>query len=237
MNLLHVFIITWNEEKYIQELITWYKERVPECLITVWDNNSTDKTVQIAQDNSCDTYLFDTNNQMDEKTLMTIRNSCWIDSPAQYIIVCDADEFVDVNKHILLRNNEEQEWDICKCFGYEMVGEEKDTIQTLNKGVWAAGYCKPILFKKDSIQSINFAPGSHSCNPVSNKELKWKVNFPNLYHTKHRSWTNVIERAKLLAERRSDHSKRMGWNFHYGLEEHVHLNYRQGLLDNAVIVK
>lgn len=236
--LLHVFIVTWNEEKHLQELITWYRERVPGCFITIWDNMSTDKTVDIAYKNDCEVHQFFTNNQMDEKTLIDIRNSCWITSKADYIIVCDADEFVDVNYHILSRNNEEKEWDICKCFGYEMVGNEEDTIDTLTKGVWAAGYCKPILFKRESIESINFAPGSHNANPISaGKDLKWKINFPNLYHTKHRSWSNVIDRAKLLSKRRSEHSKKMGWNFHYGLDESIHRNYRQGLLNNAVKVR
>lgn len=235
--LLEIFIIAWNEEKIISDIITWYRDRVPDCLITIMDNESTDSTVQTAKQMGCNVQYFTSGNQMDELTLMNVRNNCWKDSDAEYIIVCDADEWVDVNRDILLRNNEENEWDICKCFGYEMFGYEHDTLDTLVMGTWSAGYCKPILFKKDSLLETNFEAGSHKCNAKGKKELKWKVNFPNLYHTKHRSWSNVIDRCALLAARRSQDSKNKGWNFHYSLPESAHKEYRENGIKNSIRVR
>lgn len=235
--LLEVFIISWNEEKIISDIIGWYRDRVPDCLITLMDNESTDNTKKIAEQMGCNVTYFSSNNQMDELTLMNIRNTCWKSSKAEYIIVCDADEWVDVNRDILLRNNEEKEWDICKCFGYEMFGYEHDTPDTLVMGTWSAGYCKPILFKKDRILETNFEAGSHKCNARGEGELKWKINFPNLYHTKHRSWSNVIDRCALLAARRSQDSKNKGWNFHYSLPESAHKEYRENGLKNSIRVR
>lgn len=235
--LLEVFIISWNEEKIISDIIGWYRDRVPGCLITLMDNESTDNTVKIAEQMGCNVTYFSSNNQMDELTLMNVRNTCWKGSEAEYIIVCDADEWVDVNRDILLRNNEEKEWDICKCFGYEMFGYEHDTPNTLVMGTWSAGYCKPILFKKDKVLETNFEAGSHKCNARGEEELKWKINFPNLYHTKHRSWSNVIDRCALLAARRSQDSKNRGWNFHYSLPESAHKDYRENGLKNSIKVR
>lgn len=235
--LLEVFIIAWNEEKIISDIINWYRQRVPNCLITIMDNESTDQTIEIAERMGCKIVSFSTNNTMDELSLMKVRNSCWKESEAQYIIVCDADEWVDVNRDILLRNNEEKEWDICKCMGYEMFSRLGDAPDQIVNGTWSAGYCKPILFRKDSIQETNFEAGSHKANPKGNTELKWKINFPNLYHTKHRSWENVIERCTLLAERRSPHSKSKGWNFHYSLPEGAHREYRENGLKNSIRVR
>ena len=172
---------------------------------------------------------------MDEQTLMNIRNNCWKDSEAQWCLVVDADELVDVN--VLCLEN----WleDIIQCEGYEMFGTEEDTIQTLTQGCKSAGYCKPVLFKKDSFKEINFAPGSHTCSPEPvGKDFSTNPTISvNLYHTKWRSWTNGFERAKLLAERRSNHSRMNGWNFHYGLDESIHRDYYENGMKNRIKVR
>lgn len=235
MNLLHVFTITWNEGKIIQDFINWYQNRVPGCKITVWDNMSTDNTVDIALANNCEVIRFDTGDQMDEQTLIDIRNSCWIDSTAKYCCVVDADELVALNKDMLLQNLETKEWTICKCEGYEMFGKREDQLNELLWGTWSAGYCKPVLFMKQEIEETNFTPGSHSADPKGN--VKWKLNYPNLYHTKWRSWQHGIERAHLLAKRRSEHSKSMGWNIHYEFDDSVHKDYYNNGLNNSILVR
>jgi len=58
-----------------------------------------------------------------------------------------------------------------------------------------------------------------------------------MYHTKWRSWTNGIERARLLAKRRSEHSKKMGWNFHYELDESIHKDYYENGIRNRVNIR
>lgn len=240
MTLLEVFVLTWNEEKIIQDFITWYRQRVPDCLITVYDNMSDDGTVTICQANGCKVVPFDTGGKMDELTQINLRNTIWKQSEAQYVIVCDADEWVDVDRDMLLRNNEENEWDVCKCMGYEMFGTEEDTIDTLVRGTWSAGYCKPVLWKKDKVKEINFGAGSHNANPsspVEGTEVAIKKNFPKLFHTKHRSWSGMLEKAAQLAQRRSEDSKRKGWNFHYSLPEAVHKDYRDNGIKNSIRVR
>lgn len=232
--LLEVFIVTWNEEEFLSEIIDWYQERVPGCKVTIVDNESTDSTVEIAKSKGCEVLSFSSDDQMDEKTLINVRNNCWKGSQASYIIVCDADEFVDVNKEMLL-DQIYKPWTIAKCLGYEMVGMKGDKIDDLRFGVISSGYSKPILFKNNHIITCGFEAGSHAAKPLG--IVVWKEDFPNLYHTKHRSLENVLERSKLLAERRSDHSKRMGWNFHYGLPEEDHIRYRKMLLQNCVKVR
>ena len=233
--LLEVFVCTWNEEKILPDFIKWYRTRVPDCLITVWDNKSDDQTPRIALDNECKLISFDTGGYMDEQTLVNIRNNCWKQSEAKWCLVVDADELVDVS--VLCLEN----WieDIIQCTGYEMFGVEGDTIEKLLYGCESAGYCKPVLFKKDSFKEINFSPGSHTCSPVPiNEDFSTNPTIIlDLYHTKWRSWTNGIERARLLAKRRSEHSKQMGWNFHYELDESVHKEYYENGIRNRKLVR
>ena len=235
--LLEVFTVCWNEEKILPDFIKWYRSRVPGCLITVYDNESDYRTFEIALDNECKVIPFDTGGYMDEQTLMNIRNNCWKQSKAKWCLVVDADELVDVTTDYLT-----DAWlgNIIRCKGYEMFGTEKDTIQTLTQGCESAGYCKPVLFRPNELEEINLAPGSHDANPKAKAPflLQWETKYPrNMYHTKWRSWTNGIERAKLLAQRRSEHSAKMGWNFHYGLDEAIHRDYYMRGMEQRIKVR
>lgn len=226
MDLLTVFTVTWNEEKNISDFIDWYRTAVPECKIVIYDNYSTDKTVEIALSKNCEVKSFDTNGKLDEMTLINIRNNCWKEYNSHYYCVVDADEFVEVTKEFLLKGLNEN-WDICKCFGYEMFGDNDDTIWDLKYGVPSVGYSKPVLFK-NTIAETNFEPGSHKGNPIKkfNLPVNWINDYPNLYHTKWRSWENGIQRQKQIAERgRSGHSISMGWAYHYELPEQAHIEH------------
>lgn len=238
--LLHVFVPTWNEEKIILDFIQWYRSRVPNCLITVLDNYSTDSTVDIALDNECEVRFFNSGDEMDEQTLIKVRNNCWKESEAKWCLVVDCDELVNITINFL---ETFENGNIIKCEGFEMFGTEEDSIETLTQGCSSAGYCKPVLFRKECFKEIGLHPGSHDCTPIPN--FPFGVYFADkdyntgikMFHTKWRSWTNGIERARLLAERRSQHSKDMGWNFHYGLDESVHRDYYENGIKNRVKVR
>lgn len=232
--LIDIYVTCWNEEKILPDFIKWYRDRIPNCSITVYDNQSTDRTFEIAKENNCRIITFDTNNQMDEATLMQIRNTCWKDSIAKWCLVVDADELVDINTAFLERP---QFSNIFMCDGFEMFGTEEDTIDTLLYGCKSIGYSKPVLFK-NVFEEINFEAGSHKANPVIEEgEILWNYYTLNLYHTKWRSWTNGIERAHLLAKKRSEHSKSMNWNIHYEFDDLLHKEYYENGMKNRIKVR
>ena len=234
--LLEIFTVCWNEEKILPDFIKWYRDRVPNCLITVYDNMSTDNTFGIALDNECKVIPFDTGGYMDEQTLMNIRNNCWKQSEAKWCLVVDADELVSLTEQQL-----EELYDlsanIYKCVGYEMFGTEEDTIETLIYGCPSIGYCKPVLFKPNNFTEIGLHPGSHDASPIPKVETIWGKPVVNMYHTKWRNFTNGIERAHLLAKRRSEHSRLQGWNIHYEFDDSVHLDYYTNGMKNRVKVR
>lgn len=222
MKQLRVYLIAWNYEKFIHETINWYNK--VDCNITVYDNMSTDRTVEICKDLGCEVISFNTGGKMDEKTLMNIRELCWL-NPAHeepWVVVCDEDEWVDVSENIF-----EADWNVNKCVGYEMFGQDGDTQEQLTYGVESAGYCKMALFNKTQIERMNFGAGSHQANPVAKEGFQVKFN-PNpvaLYHTKWRGWETGLNRQQTIAPRRSDGDKQRGWNFHYSLGEDIHRDY------------
>lgn len=233
--LLDVYTVTWNEEMFLEDFIKFYKNRT-DCQITIWDNYSTDRTVEIAKDYGCKVESFFTDDQMDEKTLINIRNTCWLDSSAKFRIVCDADEFVDVNQS-MLENAIKEHWDYCICEGYEMFGFGEKW-ENLIKGTRSEGYCKPVLFK-DTIHEMNFAPGSHKAYPtvLRSEEPVFVKNYPKLFHTKWRDFDYGIKRQHLLATRVSSDSKKKGLNFHYGLNDSIHNDYFTNGLKNSTVIR
>jgi glycosyltransferase involved in cell wall biosynthesis len=225
--LLEVFTTSFQESKTIKELIDFYRERIPGCLITVQDNMSTDNTKEICEENGVKFIQFDTNDKMDEKTLIHLRNTSWKNSTAKFIIVCDSDELVDVTEEDLMFCDKVKTWNVCKCDGVELFGHDeffKDSFY----GVKSEGYSKTILFHKDSINSMNFAAGSHTCHPTPNEGHSIVyTQYPfKLYHTKWQNYEEGIKRQNFIKLRGvSDDSKSKGWNFHYSLPDSEHKKY------------
>jgi len=231
---IEIFGIFWNEEIIIQDFIDWYKNKLPNATITILDNESTDKTVEIAKLNGCNVIKFSTNSSMDERTLMNIRNNIWRGSESEWVIIVDSDELIDINHNII----DSADWNVAKCVGYEMFGEG-ESIKDLVYGCSSDGYSKASIINKNEIEYMNFGAGSHTEKPIpkSGFSVNFAKNRPNLYHTKWRSWENGINRAHILAKRRSQHSISVGWNFHYGLPDSTHEEYYKNGIKNRIKVR
>lgn len=243
--LLHIYTTTWNNPEVIMNFIDWYRERIPDCLITVYDNMSSDLTPEICWGMNCEVRSFNTNGFMDEKTLINIRELCWLDPShnSEWVIVCDDDELINVSEE-LLRNTD---WNINHCVGYEIFGEDGDTLKNFTQGLPSTGYSKKALWKRDEILAMNFGAGSHTANPVAKEgfEIKYNPNPVEMFHTKWAyGWEKGVERQKLVGTRVSPHSKSKGWNFHFNLPERLEegqtgLNhwdyYSQGLANRTKV--
>jgi hypothetical protein len=229
--LLEVFTTSWNEPETVEKLIKWYRDRVPGCKITLFDNDSefTDgcQIGGICFTNGVTMHTFSTEDKMDELTLISLRNNCWTKSAAKFIIVCDSDELVDITEQDLLDCNDGELWNLCKCNGVELFGHT-GADKGVFYGVESEGYSKSVLFHRDSVVSMNFAPGSHTCNPTMQigVQPKWNPNKVNLFHTKWQDWDYGIERQHAIREKGiSADSKQKGWNFHYSLPDSAHEEY------------
>lgn len=220
--LLHVYTTTWNNPEVITNFVTWYRSRVPDCLITVYDNMSTDLTPEICKDLGCEVISFNTNGYMDEQTLMNIRELGWL-NPAhnsKVVLTCDDDELLDITPELL----EDDSWNVIHCTGWELFGEDGDTLKDFTQGLSSTGYSKKLVWKRNEIQRMNFGAGSHNANPVAKKgfEIKYCQQQVNCFHTKWAyGWEKGVARQKLVGTRVSPHSKSKGWNFHFSLPERL----------------
>lgn len=235
MEKLTIFIITWNQERYIKEIIDYYRNRIPDAKFVIYDNESTDKTVEICKENGCKVISFSTGGKMDEQTLINIRNSCWQNVNTKYVLIIDDDEYLDITQELL----EDNSWNVVKAFGYEMFDEGVKTIDELHYGVPSMGYSKACLFNRLEIAKMNFEAGSHKEKPISKEgfEVRYNSNPVALYHTKWRNPENGLGRAHNIAPRVSNDSTKKGWNYHYGLPDSVHSEYYINGMKNRIKVR
>lgn len=215
----HIFTTTYNEPVTLKIFIDWYRKRIPDCKITVYDNESNDngETEMLCRLNNVELHSFNSNGKYNERILMNIRNSAWKNTDADFVIMCDSDELVDVRDKDLLENKAGLVWQVCKCRGVELFGDKRDAPDAFY-GVDSKKYSKSVLFHKPSIKEMNFAPGSHTCSPVSKNGAPVLVldNGFILYHTKWKDFDYGLCRVKQIGQKgRSTESKKMGWGFEY----------------------
>ena len=113
--MITIYTITYNEQFILPHFIKWYRDKFPDCRIVIYDNESTDNTVGIAYENNCEVVFYSTNNKLTDSKYLEIKNNCWKDANTDWVVVCDADEFLEVDKNML---NTDQT--IYKSKGYNM---------------------------------------------------------------------------------------------------------------------
>lgn len=208
---IDVFTTCYNEEIILPYFLRHYKEFANK--ITIFDNMSTDNSVNIMKEFGVDVIQFDTNNQFEEAVLINIRNNCWKNSDADWVIVCDTDELIYHPNLIERLENIEATHIVTE--GYEMMSEVLPTTDgqiydELKMGFLKVDYSKPCLFKPSEISEINFAPGSHTAKPTGNV-ISVNDSGIKLLHYKYLNREILINKYAHYAIRQSPHMKANGW--------------------------
>ena len=213
---ISIFTICYNEEIILQKFIDHYRTRFPNCEITIYDNMSTDNSRQIAIKNGCKIIDYDSNNQIRDDLYLEIKNNCWKNANTDWVLICDVDEFLDINQEQLQKEN----CSIISSKGYNMVNLEDDLIfDNIKFGIRAKQYDKYYLFNKSKIKEISYEAGCHSANPKG--EIKFSKNIYNLFHYTMLSEQYLIDRYKRNYERLSSINKKYGWGIQYKENEQI----------------
>jgi glycosyltransferase involved in cell wall biosynthesis len=211
--MITIYTITYNEEFMLPHFVKWYRDRFKDCKIVVFDNESTDNTRQIATDLDCEVIEYSTGNKLSDSAYLSIKNNVWKQAETDWVIVCDVDEFLQVDESYLNTNQT-----LYKAKGFNMCNVELlADITEIKHGVEAVQYNKTILFNKKYIKEINYGAGCHHCEPIG--EVIFSEITPPLYHMKFINVDLLVEKYKSYAERLSDENKKMRWGYHYEQEE------------------
>ena len=138
---VRIFLLCYNEAVLLPHTIAWYRARLPGARIVVYDNESTDDSAALAASLGCEVRTYRTGGRMDLTTLRTLRNSCWFEVEAGWVIMADMDEWVDVTEADL-RSEEVTGSTVLRVRGFEIVPDSKsptlsdvaDTLARCNVG-------------------------------------------------------------------------------------------------------
>lgn len=133
----------------------------------MYDHFSTDDSVAIAKDLDMEVRFFGEKDILDDGQYLEVKNNCWKESRgiADYVIVCDADEFLfHRNLDLLLEKFLKKKISIPRTKGFQMVSEVEpvDSILEVDTGFRYKRFNKSIIFNPNLIDEINYNYGSHN---------------------------------------------------------------------------
>ena len=226
---IEAFTIAWNEEKVIGQYIDHYTSIVDH--ITVFDNFSTDKTVEIARKRGCLVRPFGSSILHDEIVQLKLKEDCWKDSGADWVIVTDIDEFLyhpDFRRFL-----SETEATVIQPDGHLMVSEDCLPFRQVRTGA-KEPLGKTVCFRPSEIKAMNWTPGCHNCSPKGN--VKLSVGETKLLHFFLIGRKEFKERWKRNISRFSENDKRCGYGCHYLFSDQRMDDYFNDHLARAEVV-
>lgn len=170
-----VYTLCYNEEFLLPYFFRHYQQFTDD--ITVYDNQSTDHSVELIQQYGGRIKTFESNNQIRDDILLTIKNSCWKekkDTDTDWVFIVDVDEFIyHPNLLAFLETTKKEKVTILVPQGYTMISESLpkgngQIYEEVDHGISDDSYSKAAIFDPDNIEEMNYSPGCHCINPVGN---------------------------------------------------------------------
>lgn len=219
-----LFVPVYNEQYLLPYMIKHYQNCVGKDNIrfNIFDNGSNDDTVKIALQEGCHVGVYETGGQVRDDLLMLFKNSIWKNSIADFVIVIDCDEFIDIDPKQL------QGHTIMKAEGWNMISDGSHNPQTVTEGSRHTPEDKVCVFNPQRIIDINYTPGAHGCHPIGT--IDWAP-VRKLYHMCALSEDQMVNKYRSSNNRLSELNKRNGWGNHYSQsEESVRTMHRNSLI-------
>ncbi len=196
----------------------WFARR-----ITVFDNESTDRTCELAlADPRVRVQTWKTGGLQDNLAMIYIKDNCWRGCDADYVVVCDMDEFIDCSP---LESFGRQELAF-RCVGRNMIGRDGEALRSIRRYDPTNHYYDKIAVFSPRIQGINYEVGCHAAAPAC-------VIVEGLLVLRHYALLgeeHVLRRYRMYSSRisNSDRSHRWGWQY-LESEEQIRTRYRRAL--------
>ena len=188
---VEIYSIMKNEERILPLYLEHYKTAFPGCVINVYDNGSTDKSVELCREAGCNIHKFP---KYEEILLQEFKNTVWKSSKADWIIVCDADELLQVNEADL---DQLGDVDVIWFKGYNMLDVEFNSDpRSFHTGSECPIYDKQAMFRR-SVKNMNYSIGAHLANPVPAPRYS-KHKFFLLHYNK--SWFTMENFVKAFSK-------------------------------------
>jgi glycosyltransferase involved in cell wall biosynthesis len=217
---IEVYCLAHQEAKIMPYFMKHYAQFAKVILL---EGHSTDKTVDIALEWGAEIRKVDSNNEVNDEIWLQIKNNCWKDSKADWVIVCDADEFVYSRNLLKILSKTDSVVFLPRLFNMmsEVFPETRSQIyDEIQYG--KEGGAKMNLFRPDCVGEINYAIGCHYADPVDKNGNKISPNVTSeilTLHMRHLSRAYTLEKNRYLYSRLSEVNKKHNWGYHLGASE------------------
>jgi glycosyltransferase involved in cell wall biosynthesis len=214
---IEAFAICYNEEALLPYYLRHYSQFCDQIII--FDNYSTDRSEEICLANpKVKLVKYDSGNQIRDDIYLQIKNNCWKNSNADWVIVGDIDELVyhaDIVK--ALKDVTLSEATIITPRMFNMYSEkfpvtEGQIYEEVTYGIPCGS--KTNVFRPRMITNINYDPGCHEAHPEGNV-IFYHVVGMKTFHMRYLSKQWVIDRNEQSYKRLSELNKQLGWGIHY----------------------
>jgi hypothetical protein len=207
-----LYFINWNDSFYLP-LINEHYGKFCERIV-MFDNYSSDDSVIKARSLGFEVHSFGMRGQLNDQHYLDVKNKCWKDSRDKgidYVIVCDADEFVEPDFKFLMTDYPSAP----SVKGFNMISDNipKNSFREINTGAPSVDYSKQAIFSPDRITEINYVHGCHRNSITGNVSNGGNT---SLYHLR------MIGGIERMIIRHSEYRKRMSkfnkqhkMGFHY----------------------
>ncbi len=230
---VEAFIIAWNRADTIHLTLKHYLSFCEK--VTLYDNFSTDRTSEIARAMGVDVKWFGRVGQLNDQHYLDVKNNCWKDSKADWVIVVDDDEIIwhpDLIEELQQAKNAQAT--IFKPKGFNVFSNlmpSHDWVE-LKRGVFDDNMDKMCVFDPQKITEIDYVFGCHEARP---KGIVRQVDKLFLLHYRAVGGVQrLIDRHRLYAERMSPLNMKWRLGFQYLEEEQKKREWFQNGLANSV---
>jgi len=218
---IKAFIIAFNESETIEFTIKHYQKYCNE--VHIYDNHSTDNTREIAASMGCIIHTFGKKGVLDDRAYLEVKNNCWKShTDTDYVIVCDADEILDLEDFYnctgVFEANRKPEH-IIRGIGYNIYSETLplESWDEKRLGFRDTMYDKALMFDPSFITEINYGYGAHGARPNFNwNESDMVIESLNLYHMRYvGGFERLLNRYNVYHKRMCDFNIKNGLGVQY----------------------
>lgn len=222
-----LYFINWNDSFYLPFIKKHYGSICQR--IVMYDNHSTDGSQELARQLGFEVRMFGQPNVLNDQYYLDVKNHCWKEErgKSDYVIVCDADEFVTID---------DLKGSAPKVMGYNMISDLTaiHEITDINTGFFDENYSKQAIFDPNRIEEINFVHGCHK-NWIKG-DISKEGNCRLLHYRMIGGVERMIEKHRTYRERMSEFNKKHKMGFHYNHSDEAKRNEWNYLQSKAEIL-
>ena len=229
---IEIMLHTWNEAHMLPYSVRFYQTRFPTpgtLRITVHDQTSTDGTRELARRLGCQVHTTWSDHKLDVARGRSWRNNVWKASTADWVLIVDTDEWMDVWPD-RLATYEVAGVTAVKARGAYLVWPS-DTLDLSQepRGVWKDNaikshgvspvhmLSKPALFYRKAMNDTGISVGGHTARPTG--RVKWlhetPIPLPMLFHAKYFDFSSLAARFANYRPRMTQENIQNGWGTQY----------------------